>query len=92
MTRIVENKQWRCTNCLQISLQPELLTGPSPFDPEDILTGCPKCKSVDGFDEICDEPGCKQRAHCGWPTDSDNDEFGGYRRTCSQHYTHMSPP
>lgn len=29
----------------------------------------------------CDEPGCPQRAACGWP-----DKNNRYRRTCTEHY------
>jgi hypothetical protein len=31
-------------------------------------------------DGLCDEPGCKERSTCGFPTPS------GYRRTCGEHY------
>ena len=77
-----ELKRWRCQDCNTISLQPALLTAPNPFDPADTVTGCPHCRSVAQFDEICDEPGCEREAHCGFPA---GPEFGGYRRTCSEH-------
>lgn len=73
-------KRWRCCDCSKVSIQGALLTAPNPFDPDDTVTGCPWCKSVAEFDELCDEPGCNQATSCGFPT-----EGGGYRRTCSAH-------
>jgi len=40
---------------------------------------CPKCRSADKFVDQCDEPGCKDWASSGWPSDA------GYRRTCHIH-------
>lgn len=86
MTRVTEHKRWRCNTCNRVSLETELLTAPSPFDPEDTLTGCPLCKGCDeGFEELCDEPNCMQQATGGWPTNDDSDQWGGYRRTCFKH-------
>ena len=82
-----ENRQWRCLECGEISLQTELLTAPSPFDEADIITGCPKCKGVEGFKEICDEPGCEAEATCGFPV---KHGFDGYRRTCWEHQRQYS--
>jgi len=72
-------KLWECKACSAICEEPALLTAPSPFDAADTLYACPACKSVEGFNEICDEPGCRKHASCGFPTD------GGYRRTCFDH-------
>ena len=82
-----DKKQWRCIGCQAISLESEFLTAPSPFNPNDTLTACPKCLEVEGttaFEEICDEPGCTEQATCGFPA---GEEFGGYRRTCGKHWT-----
>lgn len=76
---MTEAMKWRCESCNGISLGRELLTAPSPFDPDETLTGCPLCKSAEGFENICDEPGCKKHAGCGFPTSQ------GYRRTCYDH-------
>ena len=75
-------KKWKCNECNEISLETELLYAKSPFDETDTLTGCPKCKGCNGFDEICDEPGCDRTTSCGFPA---GDEWGGYRRTCHEH-------
>lgn len=73
--------RWRCVHCSAVTPDSGLLVATSPFDPDDTLTGCPKCKQCnEGFDEMCDEPGCGDAASCGWPSS------GGYRRTC---YAHM---
>lgn len=72
---------WRCKACSTETLGADLLQAPSPFDPLDGLTACPQCKQCDqGFDLVCDEPGCKQIGNCGWPTPD-----GGYRHTCNKH-------
>ena len=77
-----EFRRWECKNCGEISVNGALLTAPNPFDLEDILVGCPLCKSVEGFDALCDEPGCNQHSSCGFPA---GPEFGGYRNTCFAH-------
>ncbi|MBA1446803.1 MAG: hypothetical protein M3H12_04745 [Chromatiales bacterium] len=82
-----ENKQWRCLECSEIVLETELLTAKNPFDDTDTLVGCPKCRGVGGFEEICDETKCEEKATCGFP---DKKDFGGYRRTCGKHYRQYS--
>ncbi len=79
-------KRWRCKFCHLISQEETLLQAPSPFDPSDVLMGCPHCKQVEGFDELCDEPTCKEDATCGFPTDDLGDKWNGYRRTCHKHF------
>jgi hypothetical protein len=71
--------RWRCTDCGWTGNESELLSAPNPFAPEGTILGCPNCKTVDQFDEMCDEPECDQRATCGFPTPT------GYRRTCFDH-------
>jgi len=87
MSRIAEDRKWRCRVCSAESLEPALLKAPSPFDEDQELIGCPICKQCDeGFDPICDEAGCQDMASRGWPTGSNNDAWGGYRNTCGKHY------
>lgn len=76
------SERWRCHDCGAITPDAELLHAPSPFDPDDELTACPRCRGVAQFDLLCDEPGCDKVGSCGWPT-----PHGGYRRTCYQHAT-----
>lgn len=86
MGRIKENNWWKCRACGIASLEPELLKAPSPFNSDDELVACPRClQCSEGFDLLCDEPGCNKHAGCGWPTGDDNDEWGGYRDTCAKH-------
>jgi hypothetical protein len=76
-----QEQLWRCRDCGTISLEHELLTAPSPFNPADSLVACPECRQCqEGFDPVCDEPGCEEIAEFGWP-----DGSGQYRFTCSQH-------
>jgi hypothetical protein len=88
-----ELKRWECENCGTITFKKDLLRAANPFDrEEDDVAGCPSCRVVFGenIHEICDEPGCDEHAHCGWPTGNNGDEFGGYRRTCGAHMTKRS--
>lgn len=86
MGRIRENRRWRCKSCNAVTLEPALLTAPSPFCDTYELTGCPNCKDCgDCFTLLCDEPGCEQEASGGWPTGNDADAWGGYRQTCYRH-------
>jgi hypothetical protein len=86
MTRKLENQKISCDTCGAEFLQPELLQAVNPFDAEDSVFGCPKCNHCnEGFTVLCDESGCKKDASCGFPTGDNDDEFGGYRRTCGDH-------
>jgi hypothetical protein len=80
-----EVKRWRCKNCDAINLEAKLLVGRNPFDDLQKVLGCPDCFEVFGGDceEVCDEPGCTRQAGCGFPA---GPEWGGYRRTCSEHF------
>lgn len=50
------------------------------------VTACPNCKQCDqGFELLCDEPGCNVVARCEGPTGDHEDEWGGYRNTCRKH-------
>jgi hypothetical protein len=71
--------RWRCGECGKAYTVGQLLCAKSPFSDDEIY-GCPNCKAVECFAEICDEPMCLEVAGCGWPT-----EDGGYRRTCYAH-------
>ena len=87
MTRIRENCRWHCRVCNHIIMEPDLLSAPSPFLSTDVLVGCPHCKQCDeGFDLLCDEEGCNSIVGGGFPTGDDNDQWGGYRNTCSKHW------
>jgi hypothetical protein len=77
---VTDPKRWRCNECSWLGHSSELLVAQNPFDTVDTITGCPNCKSVGDFEEICDEAGCTQGAGCGFPTPD-----GGYRRTCFKH-------
>lgn len=71
----------KCENrrCGWVGKATEALRAPSPFDPTDILNGCPRCKGVDTLRTVCDENGCDRFATCGSPTPD------GYRQTCFEH-------
>lgn len=87
MARSKERQRWKCNVCNTVTVETDLLTAPSPFDGAYKLVACPRCKQCDeGFDLLCDEPGCHRHAGCGWPTGDDRDQWGGYRNTCIVHW------
>jgi len=87
MGRIRDKSRWRCGNCCAVNFEPDMLTAPSPFDPTETLTACPSCKQCDeGFEKLCDEPGCNEVVGGGYPTGDNADEWGGYRHTCGKHF------
>lgn len=71
--------RWICDGCSAVVADNALLREKSPFNANDIITGCPECGAVESFQGCCDEPGCTKLSTCGWnhPT--------GYRRTCYKH-------
>ena len=78
--------RWQCRECDAYMHEVDMLTAPNPFDPKDTLVGCPNCKSVGSFREICDEAGCNDEATCGFPA-----KDSGYRRTCYDHSCFKHP-
>ena len=75
----------RCNNCAHELTEMEIIyvniphpkPGRSPVE----IAQCPECGQADGFALLCDEPGCKNEATCGWPLPA-----GKYRSTCGLHY------
>jgi len=76
------HKRWGCNECNSIGSVNTLLIAPNPFKLDETIMGCPNCKSIDSFWELCDEPGCNKAASSGWPSPQ------GYRRTCWLHSRH----
>lgn len=77
----IEKNKIKCDHrrCGWAGTEDMLLRAPSPFDADEELLGCPRCKSVDSCVMVCDESGCKEEATCGWPSKD------GYRTTCYKH-------
>ena len=72
-------RRFVCRECGWRGNDEDALSASNPFDPGDIITGCPKCKNVNTMRTTCDELGCWEEDTCGTPT------LGGYRRTCGKH-------
>lgn len=68
-----------CKECGWKGSGEEVLEAANPFDANDTISGCPKCKSAQTMRTTCDEPGCWEPDTCGTPTPN------GYRRTCGKH-------
>jgi hypothetical protein len=68
-----------CLECRWHGLGWNVLKAPNPFDPEDEILGCPKCKEVNSMVAACDEFDCWEEGSCGTPT------LKGYRWTCFRH-------
>ena len=50
-----DQKKWRCDGCDSIVDDNALLRAVNPFDNRLFVYGCPECKDVGGFTEICSE-------------------------------------
>lgn len=76
-----EDKRWRCGNERRghIVRASEFLRAPNPFGAGDII-GCPVCRDITEWTEICDIAGCDRAATCGGVH-----KDGVYRRTCGPH-------
>ena len=68
-----------CTECNWHGDSHETLRAKNPWDTDDIILGCPRCKSVNSMSVACDEPVCWEPVTCGTPT------LNGYRSTCGKH-------
>jgi len=68
-----------CIHCHWRGQSDEILSAPNPFDAVDTIHGCPQCKTIGGFENCCDEPGCWSPVVAGTPTPA------GYRCTCHEH-------
>lgn len=70
----------RCPQCRAVFRGADVLTAPSPFDPDSELRACPQCRQCEEpLRLLCDAPDCHREAGCGWPSPK------GYRWTCWQH-------
>jgi len=68
-----------CEECGWHGADTEVLQAPNPFNPEEQISGCPHCHSVETLVRACDEPGCWEPAACGTPV------LNEYRYTCRRH-------
>ena len=57
--------KWLCEIC--DATTSTVLTAPNPFDPDDIVVGCPNCRSVGTMVQCCQVEGCGRRADSGNP-------------------------
>lgn len=81
-------KVFVCDVCFEEVMQKDILSAPSPFDPEETLNGCPYCKATTGeggWSEQCEVEGCKRGATCGTPL-----KTGGYLRCCWIHFREVN--
>lgn len=78
------SEKWKCNECGHHFVQDNFLVATNPFNNKETIYGCPECKTVDQFTNICDEDGCKSDATCGWPSNP------AYRRTCHKHMSKES--
>ncbi len=67
-----------CQECGWAGEYTDVLKARNPFQKQDVLTACPKCRSM-RLETVCDHEGCKKFAGCGTLTEE------GYRWTCFEH-------
>jgi len=70
----------QCNSCGAIVHEIDLLTAPHPFDHDNVIRGCPRCKNCDPFDRVCDVAGCLNVSSSGNPFPD-----GTYRWLCWTH-------
>jgi hypothetical protein len=74
-----ERDKVKCKVCNWKGVASELLHSVSPFDKDEVITGCPECKEIGSSVSVCDFIDCWKEATCGTPTEDD------YRWTCGKH-------
>ena len=74
--------QVTCEECSWMGDEDSILTDVNPFDPLDMIQGCPDCKSVNTLLAVCEYDYCQNIVTCGIPTDN------GYKHVCGEHYSH----
>lgn len=57
--------KWLCKTCGHIMSEP--LEAKNPFDLDDIIHGCPECKTVGDLFQACQYAGCENEASGGHP-------------------------
>jgi uncharacterized protein YbaR (Trm112 family) len=80
----IEKGKLFCEECNAFFTVEDILRAESPFDPQRMLGACPKCKEIERYVSLCDEPGCYQQVSGGHP-----DPVHGYRNTCFDHGKYM---
>ena len=73
MSTGVEPGKLCCRECGEFFKKDELLIADSPFDPHRMIAACPRCKEIETYVSICDEPGCMKPSPLS------------YRMTCGEH-------
>lgn len=68
-----------CHECRSICTKEELLSAPNPFEENEIIHACPKCKAVEAYFLLCEVEGCPNSASSGYPVE------GGYLQVCYDH-------
>ena len=68
-----------CRDCNWQGQLGDQLSAANPFEPDEMLYACPKCKSME-LTQACEHEGCWKEATNGGPGPD-----GKYRRACSEH-------
>jgi hypothetical protein len=69
-----------CKSCGWYGLDSEVLTAISPFDPDDVISGCPQCKEINTIMLACWAQDCWEEVTMGAFT-----RDGTYQMLCSKH-------
>ncbi len=79
MMRAARTLLFRCKECDWRGDESEIIRFDDPELKGNTWNICPRCRTAENFENLCDEPGCGRVAGCGWPSSD------GYRRTCYKH-------
>ncbi len=83
---MVDRIRWICEVCRAVTTDGDELSAPNPFDVGAMMTGCPRCYSVDRLVIACHNPACDLEGSSGepWPD-------GVYRWSCHEHAQWAQP-
>ena len=86
-----EKGKMKCLNCGHKFHELDQLKAPNPFDEDEFIYACPKCKDMEEIVMVCDEPGCDKEATCGTPSPPSQAGWT-YRNVCGNHYREINKP
>lgn len=75
------DRRVKCSECDWIGSESAILVAANPFDADEIISGCPTCRSVNSLEGACDIDGCPNVSNSGTPMPD-----GSYAWRCYDHW------
>ncbi len=75
------SEKTKCTNrrCNWTGYNNQLLSAQNPFEQDEIMYACPKCRDTENITGVCEIDKCWEESTCGLNT------LDGYKRLCCNH-------